>query len=1059
MRRAHDLTAGVLLLLLVAPLVCGSERQTIAPEVQRAIADGAAEVEVIVHLKEPVDLPPLGLHSTAGDEHRLRVVREATGPFVDRLRHRLAHGVERIRPFRLRTAFATAASPAAVAALATDPEVVAIEPDRRWRIHTAEGLVLVGADELHRAGLTGRGTAVAILDTGIQAGHPALGGGTIPNQKVIRGLDTADRDSDPEDCGTHGTAVASIAAGSPYQWSPSLRFAGGTAPQARILAYKVSPDDDCGAVTSSAVVAAIEDALLHRQDEDYRLAAINLSFGAGIFPGSCDDVSTATTNAIRDALAAGVAVVASSGNNGSTDAITVPACVSGVLSVGSVWDTEPGWTGFSFCLDEHCSRTCNDSHRPAMSVTCYTNSGPQLDILAPSEYLTAARAGGQLGEFGGTSGAAPYVTGSIALLAEAYPEISPPAAGLLLRASGGLVTATASGMMRPLLDVASATDLSTVGVGAEVGPIPEGSGSVLRSATEINTTEDIGSVRVLIDLSHPDPSQLTIELVAPDGTRALLHDRTPGDGSGLTGAYPDDRRPARSLGVLTGRPAAGTWWLEVRDMEPDGTVGARLFGWAVQVTAAEPPTVAGGGGTSASIPVVSRGPGAGGTRWQSEVRIVNPSAHVASVRLHLVPSGSDGIETALQSDWNVSAGGILRLDDAILDLTGDEVFTGHLLVRSSTDGLIVTSRTFNSGAPVGGTFGQNVPAAVVADSVTKDDETLFLIHLASNERYRTNIGIAEVAGAAATVTIELMDGARGEQIGRTGGFTLAPLSHRQINRAFEQLGAGHSPAAYARVRVASGAGNVIAYASVIDNQTGDAVFTPGTRVHFGPVTLPVVARTPGAAGTLWTSDLALVNVNDQPVAVEVGFSPLRGSGGSHRSIALIVPPRQVFAAEDVIGDLLGLDAAIGTLRITPDDPAGPILASSRVANRASEGTYGQYVGGQRSGFATDAILAHLRSGDDYRTNVGLVAMNDVATDVSLALRGADGLQLGRGATVHLAPEESLQINDVFDYLEAPPTASARLDLTASGDGASVFAYASVIDAISGDAVFIPAFPR
>ena len=204
-------------------------------------------------------------------------------PTLDRLNK--ATGVTRIRPFKLQPSFAADLTAGGLQEVLSLPGVLSVELDDRWTLHTAEGMELIGADVLQLYGFSGAGSAVAIIDTGIDALHPALGGGEIPNPKIVWGLDTADGDNDPSDCSGHGTAVASIAAGVSVQWGPGRFFSGGVAPEARILAYKAASDDDCSAMSESAVIAAIEDAILHREGNGYSLAAINrpsteLAFGS-----------------------------------------------------------------------------------------------------------------------------------------------------------------------------------------------------------------------------------------------------------------------------------------------------------------------------------------------------------------------------------------------------------------------------------------------------------------------------------------------------------------------------------------------------------------------------------------------------------------------------------------------------------------------------------------------------------------------------------------------------------------------------------------------------------
>ena len=101
-------------------------------------------------------------------------------------------------------------------------------------------------------GETGQGIRIAVIDTGIDYMHPALGGGFGKGHKVTAGYDFVNDDPDPLDDNGHGTHVAGIAAGLGENWQ-------GVAPEAELLAYKVLDEDGMG--RDSWVLAAIEHAM------------------------------------------------------------------------------------------------------------------------------------------------------------------------------------------------------------------------------------------------------------------------------------------------------------------------------------------------------------------------------------------------------------------------------------------------------------------------------------------------------------------------------------------------------------------------------------------------------------------------------------------------------------------------------------------------------------------------------------------------------------------------------------------------------------------------------
>ncbi|KAI0106610.1 subtilisin-like protein [Hypoxylon sp. NC0597] len=98
-----------------------------------------------------------------------------------------------------------------------------------------------GVEKLHQAGIIGEGATIAVVDSGVQYTHPALGGGIGPNYTVIGGYDLvgdawpdapAEPDNDPMDRYGHGTHVAGIIAGKSDQFV-------GVAPGAKLLSFKV----------------------------------------------------------------------------------------------------------------------------------------------------------------------------------------------------------------------------------------------------------------------------------------------------------------------------------------------------------------------------------------------------------------------------------------------------------------------------------------------------------------------------------------------------------------------------------------------------------------------------------------------------------------------------------------------------------------------------------------------------------------------------------------------------------------------------------------------------
>ena len=128
-----------------------------------------------------------------------------------------------------------------------------VHPDRHVRALLHESVEQVGAPAVWASHQNrGAGVVVAIIDSGIDYHHPALGGGIGAGYKVIGGRDFVNNDDDPMDDAGHGTHVAGIVAAN----SDKLL---GVAPDASLLALKVL--DQTGSGRDSWVLAGIEEAV------------------------------------------------------------------------------------------------------------------------------------------------------------------------------------------------------------------------------------------------------------------------------------------------------------------------------------------------------------------------------------------------------------------------------------------------------------------------------------------------------------------------------------------------------------------------------------------------------------------------------------------------------------------------------------------------------------------------------------------------------------------------------------------------------------------------------
>ncbi|RIL11848.1 hypothetical protein DCC79_03480 [bacterium] len=265
------------------------------------------------------------------------------------------------------------ASRDAAAAVAELPGVAAVT--RAPRLAPAVGDVVrtIGADKAAaQLGFDGRGVTVAVIDTGIDYTHAALGGpgtveayelneenrveaGSFPTAKVVGGYDFAgwryspacpdaggnachrtpqpdDDPLDPVDLG-HGTHVAGIVAG-----VETPHLAAGVAPGASLVALKIFGNPVGAPVTTDLAISAIEWVVRHNlglpvpgNAPEGRIDVINMSLGA-----DWSSHMVEINRAVDTAVASGVTVVASAGNAGALPyVVNSPSSADLALSVAS----------------------------------------------------------------------------------------------------------------------------------------------------------------------------------------------------------------------------------------------------------------------------------------------------------------------------------------------------------------------------------------------------------------------------------------------------------------------------------------------------------------------------------------------------------------------------------------------------------------------------------------------------------------------------------------------------------------------------------------------------
>ena len=209
--------------------------------------------------------------------------------------------------------------------------------------------------------------------------------------------------------------------------------------------------------------------------------------------------------------------------------------------------------------------------------------------------------------------------------------------------------------------------------------------------------------------------------------------------------------------------------------------------------------------------------------WRSDLRVLNGGNAPQDATLTFYPSS--GAANSVSQQITINPGEVKALDNVLQSAFGLTNTGGVLHVTTSANApLVVTARTYDQTS--NGSVGQFIPAITPAQSVGTSDRPLQILQLEDSPRYRTNIGIAEVNGKAATaeIAVTLPDS-------KVSPIVQVPLGAYQFVQlpVLSNLGIGNVYNARISVRVIDGDGKVTAYGSVIDRNTSDATYVPAQQ--------------------------------------------------------------------------------------------------------------------------------------------------------------------------------------------------------------------------------------
>ncbi len=370
----------------------GAEAE-VSAEVLDAFAAGNEEVSVIVLLKDE-EQAVKDNQAEVLNNLNLEEKETAFGLLNEEKEFDLKHQYNSLN------ALAGEVTAAGLEKLKEDPNVEKVILNGVKHIFLADSVPLINADDAHsflvgEQGITGKGEAVCVVDTGVDYTHPALGGCTTETflagncGTVVAGYDFLNNDPDPFDDQGHGTHIAGIIASNDEMYK-------GVAPEAKIVAVKVCNSQ--GVCSDADVLAGIESCITN--SAAYNISVISISLGGDQYSSYCDlDVSIDGQYAalINEAVQQNISVVIAAGNKyGSYTnpiaGVSAPACVEKAMRATAT-DKSDNLASYAF------------------------RSSFFTDILAaPGSSITSLSLGGGTRTLSGTSMSAPHVAAAAVLV-------------------------------------------------------------------------------------------------------------------------------------------------------------------------------------------------------------------------------------------------------------------------------------------------------------------------------------------------------------------------------------------------------------------------------------------------------------------------------------------------------------------------------------------------------------------------------------------------------------------------------------------------------------------
>ena len=453
------------------------------------------------------------------------------------------------------------------------------------------------------------------------------------------------------------------------------------------------------------------------------------------------------------------------------------------------------------------------------------------------------------------------------------------------------------------------------------------------------------------------------------------------------------------------------------------------------------------------LPVVAHVSGRNNTVWRTDLHVFDPNHTAVSQPLKLnAEFGRITKELEITSSTFV-------LED-FMTFFKDQDDAGPVIIRGVAGKVPqIWTRTYNR-TPAGGSYGQLIPAIAMntsgGDLVTEDSAYIAAGVRHGNGR-RTNIGIVSLSPIPTEVRIIAYDDRLELPIGEFTQ-TLEPFHLVQIGN-IDQFIPNLPLRPFSVKFVSSLAVPIMAYASEVDNATGDPRFIAAARESsyssesYRQQILPLIGPS-----SEWKTDATIFNL--EAAALQVTLAYFDASGNRMKESQVSVNARSFVQLEDVLTRQLSLTGTTGGMvrvEVNGTPARNPIVMGATYKLREGGGAYGQGfsalpVGAPNIKQNKPGYIAGVKNDDHYMTNIGLVNSGNDAALVTVRLLDKDsGAEID--SWLYALNGNVSVVRNIFEAMEATATSGT---LKIETIGGSVWAYASMVEKGTGDPELIPA---